>query len=170
LLLGTWCSGLRDMKAAYLSRNFHFIMSIHYSIKEVIRFIHSPQTQPELNADWVNYNWCTTGRQLATPTINIFSGHGKFYSVCSVSHAFHVVIYGKMRRYQMVSLHHNGLNGMLTNGMVQIFSLLYPTLTDTFSFRASVKPYKRSPSPTSTPPATPHHSGPKSTSKIRLKQ
>ena len=64
----------------------------------------------------------------------------------------------EMRRYQiqgldwMVSLHHNGLNGMLADGMVRIFPLLYLILADIFSFRASVKPSKRSPSPTSAPP------------------
>jgi SWI/SNF-related matrix-associated actin-dependent regulator of chromatin subfamily A member 5 len=76
-----------------------------------------------------------------------------------------------MRRYQiqgldwMVSLHHNGLKAF----SVRIFPLIYLTLADIFSFRASVKPSKRSPSsPTS---ASPRHCQPhlivvsKSTSK-----
>ena len=58
------------------------------------------------------------------------------------------VISGMMRSYQlqglnwMVSLHHNGLNGMLADKLTRIFLSLYPTTAHPFSSRVSVKPSK----------------------------
>ena len=49
-----------------------------------------------------------------------------FYFVYSLTQAFHVVIHGEMRGYQMqglnwmVSLHRNGLSGILADEMVRI--------------------------------------------------
>jgi SNF2 family DNA or RNA helicase len=49
-----------------------------------------------------------------------------FYSAGSVSEPFFAVIDGEMRGYQlqglnwMVSLHHNGLNGILADEMVRV--------------------------------------------------
>ena len=53
-------------------------------------------------------------------------GFDILYFLCSLTHAFHTVINNEMRGNQMhglnwmVSLHHNGLNGILADEMVRI--------------------------------------------------
>lgn len=110
----------------------------------------------------VNSGWTGTTSPLSSkslPVVSVYPHGVDVYSQCTVIH-------GLMRAYQLqglnwlVSLHHNGLNGILADEMVR-HVIVFCHLLKIIPPRASAKPSKRSPSsPTSstTAPSVVHTS------------